>query len=109
MLNRYRVIGGVLIAILVLAVAPTVFGAFTPEVFVIDQPSVDSTVNVTRATIDAPGWVVIHADEDGAPGPEEGAHDVARAERFFPRREHDEQARERHEHRGERTKARRLP
>ena len=69
MLNRYRVIGGVLIAILVLAVAPTVFGAFTPEVFVIDQPSVDNTVNVTRATIDAPGWVVIHADADGAPGP----------------------------------------
>ncbi len=69
MLNRYRVIGGVLIAILVLAVAPTVFGAFTPEVFVIDQPTIDDTVNVTRATIDAPGWVVIHADADGAPGP----------------------------------------
>ena len=69
MLNRYRVIGGVLIAILVLAVAPTVFGAFTPEVFVIDQPTIDNTVNVTRATIDAPGWVVIHADADGAPGP----------------------------------------
>ena len=69
MLNRYRVIGGVLIAILVLAVAPTVFGAFTPEVFVIDQPTIDNTVNVTRATIDEPGWVVIHADADGAPGP----------------------------------------
>ena len=69
MLNRYRVIGVVLIAILVLTVAPTVFGAFSPEVFVIDQPTVDNTVNVTRATVGEPGWVVIHADEDGAPGP----------------------------------------
>ena len=69
MLNRYRVIGVGLIAILVLAVAPTVFGAFTPEVFVIDQPTIDNIVNVTRATVDEPGWVVIHADADGAPGP----------------------------------------
>ncbi len=69
MLNRYRVIGVGLIAILVLAVAPTVFGAFTPEVFVIDQPTIDNLVNVTRATVDEPGWVVIHADADGAPGP----------------------------------------
>jgi uncharacterized surface protein with fasciclin (FAS1) repeats len=69
MLNRYRVIGVVLIAILVLTVAPAVFGAFSPEVFVIDQPTIDNTVNVTRATVSEPGWVVIHADEDGAPGP----------------------------------------
>ena len=69
MLNRNRVIGFVLIAVLLLAAAPAVLGAFSPEVFVIDQPVIDNTVNITRATIEEAGWVVVHADEDGAPGP----------------------------------------
>ncbi len=69
MLSRNRVIGLVLIAVLLLTAAPTVFGAFSPEVFVIDQSSVDDMVTVTRATIGDAGWVVIHADENGAPGP----------------------------------------
>jgi transforming growth factor-beta-induced protein len=73
MLNRNRVIGGVLIAavvvLTVLIAAPAVFAAFAPDVFAVDQPTVDGRVNITRATMNEPGWVVIHADVDGAPGP----------------------------------------
>ncbi len=73
MLNRNRLIGVTLIAailvVTVLVAAPAVFAAFAPEVFAVDQPVVDDRVTVTRATINEPGWLVIHADEDGAPGP----------------------------------------
>lgn len=73
MLYRNRLIGVMLIAamlvVTVLVAAPAVFAAFAAEVFVIDQPIVDGHVTVTRATINEPGWLVIHADEDGAPGP----------------------------------------
>ena len=55
MLNRNRVIGLVLITVLLLAAAPAVLGAFSPEVFVVDQPVIDDTVNITRATIGEPG------------------------------------------------------
>jgi uncharacterized surface protein with fasciclin (FAS1) repeats len=73
MLNRNRVIGVVLIAAIfvltVLVAAPAVFAAFAPDVFTVDQPTIDGRINITRATINEPGWVVIHADVDGAPGP----------------------------------------
>jgi uncharacterized surface protein with fasciclin (FAS1) repeats len=73
MLNRNRVIGVVLIAAIfvltVLVAAPAVFAAFAPDVFTVDQPTIDGRINITRATLNEPGWVVIHADVDGAPGP----------------------------------------
>jgi uncharacterized surface protein with fasciclin (FAS1) repeats len=69
MLNRNRVIGFVLVAVLLLAAAPAVLGAFSPEVFAIDQAVIDDTVNITRATAGEAGWVVVHAGEEGAPGP----------------------------------------
>ena len=73
MLNRNRLIGVVLIAamliVTVLVAAPAVFATFAPEVFTVAQPIVDSRVTVTRATLNEPGWLVIHADADGAPGP----------------------------------------
>ena len=58
-------------ALLVLIAAPVAFAqqGYTEEVFAVDQDVVDGTVRVTRATINGPGWVVIHSDEDGAPGP----------------------------------------
>ena len=69
MLNRNHGIGIMLIAVLVLSVAPAVFAAFAPEVYAVDQPTVDNTVRITRATINDPGWIAVHADDGGAPGP----------------------------------------
>ncbi|MEZ4728474.1 MAG: spondin domain-containing protein [Caldilineaceae bacterium] len=43
--------------------------ALTPSVTVIDQPINNDTVTVAEAVSDGPGWVVIHADDNGAPGP----------------------------------------
>lgn len=43
-------------------------GAFTPTVEVSNQVSTDGTVLIDRAVSDGPGWLVIHADNDGAPG-----------------------------------------
>lgn len=40
-----------------------------PSVSVSDQPIVNNTVTVAEAVSEGPGWVVIHADEEGAPGP----------------------------------------
>jgi len=55
--------------LLLFALAPTALAQFTPDVFVLDQPIEDGMVTVSRAVINEPGWMVIHADEDGAPGP----------------------------------------
>lgn len=59
----------VLSALLVLVLAPAVSAQFTPQIFAVDQDVVDGVVTITRVTSDGPGWVVIHADDDGAPGP----------------------------------------
>ena len=69
MFRRNRWIGLALVAGILLLAAPAVWAAFTPEVFAVDQPLVDNVVVVTRATSDGPGWLVVHADKDGAPGP----------------------------------------
>ena len=41
----------------------------TPSVTVEEQELVDGTVTVPAATAAQPGWMVIHADDNGAPGP----------------------------------------
>lgn len=41
----------------------------TPSVSVADQPVVDGTVTVAQVVSDGPGWLVIHAQADGRPGP----------------------------------------
>jgi plastocyanin len=41
----------------------------TSAVTVADQEIVDGTVTVAEVVSDGPGWIVIHADQDGAPGP----------------------------------------
>lgn len=43
--------------------------AMVPSVTVADQPIENGTVTVAEAVSDGPGWVVIHADDTGAPGP----------------------------------------
>jgi hypothetical protein len=40
-----------------------------PQVTVFDQLLEDDTVTVASVFSDGPGWIVIHADENGAPGP----------------------------------------
>jgi plastocyanin len=41
----------------------------TPVVMVSDQEIVDGTVTIEEVVSNGPGWLVIHADADGAPGP----------------------------------------
>jgi hypothetical protein len=38
------------------------------DMFILDQPVVNSQVVIERVTMSEPGWVVIHPDEDGQPG-----------------------------------------
>ena len=66
--KRTYVLSSVLILLALLGIAPAVLAQFTPDVFTVDQPVIDNTVNVTRLTSGGPGWVVIHADADGQPG-----------------------------------------
>jgi plastocyanin len=48
--------------------APTAT-SLTPSVSVSDQDIIDGKVTVEEVVSDGPGWIVIHADADGAPGP----------------------------------------
>ncbi len=50
-------------------IVPVSAAQFAPAVFAINQDVVDGTVSVTRVTSNVPGWVVIHADNEGLPGP----------------------------------------
>ena len=38
------------------------------DVFILDQPVVNSQVVIERITMSAPGWVAIHPDDNGQPG-----------------------------------------
>ncbi|MBE2236881.1 MAG: fasciclin domain-containing protein [Caldilineaceae bacterium] len=66
--KRTYVLSLVLILLALLGIAPAVLAQFTPDIFTIDQPVVDNQVNITRLTSNGPGWVVIHADDNGKPG-----------------------------------------
>lgn len=70
---RMRVLRATLV-LLLLAALPIAVGAqeVTPSVTVSDQPVVDGTVTVDEVVSAGPGWIVIHADADGAPGPDIG-------------------------------------
>lgn len=69
MLSRRRLVVLVLMLVASLVVIPMVFAQeMTPSVTVSDQEIVDGTVTIDSAVSDGPGWVVIHIQEDGAPG-----------------------------------------
>jgi predicted lipoprotein with Yx(FWY)xxD motif len=56
------------------AATPTVAAAAapaeeTPYVKVADQPIKDDMVTIAEVSSQGPGWIVIHADKNGAPGP----------------------------------------
>lgn len=61
----------VLVALAMLAVTVLSVNAqdMTPSVTVNDQPIEEGMVTVATVVSDGPGWIVIHADEEGAPGP----------------------------------------
>jgi plastocyanin len=50
-------------------IPPPTEAAATPSVTVADQPLVDGKVTVEKVVSNGPGWLVVHADKDGAPGP----------------------------------------
>jgi len=57
-----------MVAALLLLVAPAFAQDVTPTVEVSDQAIENGTVTVDRVVSDGPGWIVIHADNNGAPG-----------------------------------------
>lgn len=62
---------GLIVSISMLFVFGTVALAqtYTPDVQVTDTGIVDDTVTIAEATVAGPGWIVIHADAGGKPGP----------------------------------------
>ena len=59
------------------APAPKMEEKFVPAVTVADQEVVEGSVVVPEVISDGQGWIVIHADADGAPGPVVGYSAVA--------------------------------
>jgi hypothetical protein len=60
---------GVGIAVLALiALVPLALAQMTPSVTVSDQPITDNMVTVDMVVSSGPGWIVIHADDNGSPG-----------------------------------------
>ncbi|RME87448.1 MAG: hypothetical protein D6770_09365, partial [Anaerolineae bacterium] len=57
--------------------AATEAPAMTPSVTVMDQDIVNGTVTVAEVVSNGPGWIVIHAQADGKPGPILGYAPVA--------------------------------
>ena len=57
-----------MVAVLLLVAAPVIAQDVTPAVEVSDQAIENGTVTVDRVVSDGPGWIVIHADNNGAPG-----------------------------------------
>lgn len=49
----------------------------TPSVTVHDQPLLNNRVQIAQVTSSGPGWLVIHADNEGKPGPVLGYSPVA--------------------------------
>lgn len=67
---KQRTIGSVLLtAMLVMLMAVPVFAQDAPSVEVSDQAVVEGTVTIDSVNSEGPGWLVIHADADGKPGP----------------------------------------
>ncbi len=70
---------GLALLILVMLV-PLALAQVTPSVTVGDQAIVNGKVTVEKVVSDGPGWIVIHAQADGKPGPILGFSPVADGE-----------------------------
>lgn len=69
MSKRFLSILVLTVLIMVLAVPAAFAQMTTPTVEVNDQPIKNGTVTIARVVATEPGWIVIHADKDGKPGP----------------------------------------
>lgn len=58
-----------LVILVALATISPVLAQMGPEVVAEDQDVTDGTVTIATVVTEGPGWIVIHKDEDGAPGP----------------------------------------
>ncbi len=78
MLHTRTFAGVVLSLVVVLALVPLAAAQEpTPSVTVNDQPLFNNRVQIAQVTSNGPGWLVIHADQDGKPGPILGYSPVA--------------------------------
>lgn len=69
------------LAVALFLVAATVaFAQVTPSVTVNDQAIQNDTVTIQQVVSDGPGWIVIHTDQNGAPGPVIGHEAVSDGE-----------------------------
>lgn len=70
-MSAVRKLSSVLVVVaLLLAFAPAVAAQdVTPSITVSDQDVSDGIVTVDEVVSAGPGWVVVHADADGSPGP----------------------------------------
>lgn len=57
---------------LILALSSVAFAQVTPKVIVKDQPIVNGTVTIERVDAAQDGWLVVHAQASGNPGPDLG-------------------------------------
>lgn len=68
-----RRVSALSLAVALFLVAATVaFAQVTPSVTVNDQAIQNNSVTIARVVSDGAGWIVIHADQNGAPGPDVG-------------------------------------
>jgi len=70
MVRRTAVVAALFAACL--ALAPALWAAGTPSVAVAGQAVKDGTVTVAQVVSNGQGWIVIHADANGGPGPVTG-------------------------------------
>jgi hypothetical protein len=69
-MSYVRKLFGLGLALLMLAMlVPLALAQMTPSVTVGDQAIVNGKVTVEKVASDGPGWIVIHAQADGKPGP----------------------------------------
>ncbi len=81
-MSRLRSVFGVLFALALVSVMvlPASAQMMTPAVTVSDQAIVNGQVTVDKVVSDGPGWIVIHAQADGKPGPILGYSQVSDGE-----------------------------
>jgi hypothetical protein len=74
---KSKILSLILIAILAMAVLPASAQDMTASLEVADQVSLNGTVTVPSVYSEGLGWMVIHIDNDGSPGPVIGATHLA--------------------------------
>lgn len=80
MFGTHKLVSVILTLAVLLVVAPLAAAQMDGSVTVVDQEIVGDTVVVANVVSPGPGWMVIHADQDGAPGPVVGYAPVVQGE-----------------------------